>query len=68
METNIVQWIQYDNKIKEYNEKLKLLRDEREKISKTMIETVSNNEQLEIGNPVNSLTRVWKLNKASSLP
>jgi len=53
METNIVQWIQYDNKIKEYNEKLKSLRDERDKISKTMIQEVSNNEQLPVYNLTN---------------
>ena len=32
-ETNVVRWVQYDNKIKEYNEKIKLLRNERESLS-----------------------------------
>jgi len=39
-QTSIIKWVQYDNKIKEYNEKCKKLREERDKISSTMIDSV----------------------------
>ena len=40
-QNNIVKWVQYDNKIKEYNEKCKQLREQRDLIGSTMIESVS---------------------------
>ena len=39
-QTDIIKWVQYDNKIKEYNDKCKQLREERDKIVSSMIETV----------------------------
>ena len=39
-QTDIIKWVQYDNKIKEYNDKCKQLREERDKIGSSMIETV----------------------------
>lgn len=39
-QTNIIKWVQYDNKIKEYNDKSKQLREERDKIGSSMIESV----------------------------
>ena len=32
MEQKIVQWVQYDDKIREYNTKNKLLKDEKDKL------------------------------------
>ena len=40
MEENIVKWVQFDNKIKEYNDKTKKLREERDKIGNVVIESV----------------------------
>ncbi len=57
-ETNILKWIQYDNKIKEYNEKLKLLRDEKDKISTTMINKISEGGDLPVYNVTNLNTSV----------
>ena len=37
MEQKIVTWVQYDNKIKEYNDKNKLLRNERDKLMNEII-------------------------------
>ena len=59
MEENIIKWIQYDNKIKEYNEKNKQLREERDKLSMSLLETV-NHESLPIYN-------VTKLNTSLSV-
>ena len=39
-QTDIIKWMQYDNKIKEYNNKCKQLREERDKIGSSMIESV----------------------------
>ncbi len=38
MEQEIVRWVHYDNKIKENNEKNKLLRNEKEKISQSIFD------------------------------
>ena len=38
-QNNIVKWVQYDNKIKEYNEKCKQLREQRDLIGSSMIES-----------------------------
>ena len=43
---NIVSWIQYDNKIKEYNEKCKKLREERDKVGESMVKTITDKENL----------------------
>ena len=40
-QNNIVKWVQYDNKIKEYNEKSKQLREQRDLIGSSMIESFS---------------------------
>ncbi len=40
-QTNIIKWVQYDNKIKEYNDKCKQMREERDKIGSSMIESVN---------------------------
>ena len=53
MEQNILKWIQFDNKIKEYNDKMKLLKEERDKISGSMIQEVSTNEDLPVYNVTN---------------
>lgn len=58
MEQNILQWIQFDNKIKEYIDKIKLLKEEREKISGSMIQEVSTNEDLPVYNVTNLNTSV----------
>ena len=38
MEEEIVKWIHYDNKLKEYNEKSKKLREEKDKMSEKIFE------------------------------
>ena len=38
MDEEIVKWIQYDNKLKEYNEKIKRLREEKEQLSEQIFE------------------------------
>ena len=38
MDDEIVKWIHYDNKLKEYNEKSKRLREEKEKLSEKIFE------------------------------
>ncbi|MBU79090.1 MAG: hypothetical protein CMD29_03065 [Flavobacteriales bacterium] len=45
-EQKIIQWVQYDNKIKEYNEKCKKLREERDKIGSTVIEKFNTDDSL----------------------
>ena len=40
MEEQIVSWVRYDNKLKEYNEKCKLLRQEREKLSESILNSI----------------------------
>ena len=57
MEGNIIKWIQYDNKLKEYNEKSKKIREEKDKLSNDLI--VSVNESSESGNlPVYNITNL----------
>ena len=58
MEQNILKWIQYDNKIKEYNDKMKLLKEERDKISGSMIQEVFTNEDLPVYNVTNLNTSI----------
>ncbi len=38
MESNVVKWVQYDNKMKEYGEKIKVLRKERDKLSSNILD------------------------------
>ena len=38
MEEKIVQWVKYDDKIREYNDKNKLLRDEKDKLGVSIME------------------------------
>ena len=38
MESNVVKWVQYDNKMKEYAEKIKVLRKERDKLSSNILD------------------------------
>jgi len=40
MDQQIVTWVKYDNKIKEYNEALKKLREERDNIGEIMIQQI----------------------------
>ena len=46
MDTEIIHWIQYDNKIKEYNNKCKQLREERDKLGSTMIQQINTSDNL----------------------
>tara|TARA_B100001094_G_C18161195_1_gene789461 strand:- start:251 stop:598 length:348 start_codon:yes stop_codon:yes gene_type:complete len=46
MDTEIIHWIQYDNKIKEYNNKCKQLREERDKLGNTLIQQINTSETL----------------------
>ena len=46
MEENIIKWIQYDNKIKEYNNKCKQLREQRDKLGTTMVQQINTSETL----------------------
>tara|TARA_B110000027_G_C15812774_1_gene166435 strand:+ start:11 stop:370 length:360 start_codon:yes stop_codon:yes gene_type:complete len=39
-------WIQYDNKIKEYNDKCKTLREERDKVGENMIQSIQDKDNL----------------------
>jgi hypothetical protein len=39
--SDIFEWINYDNKIKEYNTKIKQIRDEREKLTEKLVKTVA---------------------------
>lgn len=38
--TEIVKWVKYDDKIKEYNDKCKLLKDEKDKISQVILDSI----------------------------
>lgn len=40
MEQQIVNWVKYDNQLKEYNEKCKLLRQEKDKLSSSILEQI----------------------------
>ena len=46
MDTDVIHWIQYDNKIKEYNNKCKKLREERDKLGTTMVQQINTSESL----------------------
>jgi len=46
MDQQIVTWIKYDNKIKEYNEASKKLREERDKLGEFMVKEVESNDQI----------------------
>ena len=46
MDTDVIHWIQYDNKIKEYNNKCKQLREERDKLGTTMVQQINTSETL----------------------
>ena len=45
METQIVQWVHYDNKLKEYNEKSKAIRKEKDKLSEEIFESLQIHEK-----------------------
>ena len=53
MEQTIIKWIQFDDKIKEYNERCKGLREEKEKLSHSLLESVDESEKLPIYNITN---------------
>tara|TARA_B110000902_G_scaffold222376_1_gene258509 strand:+ start:1252 stop:1617 length:366 start_codon:yes stop_codon:yes gene_type:complete len=38
--TEVVKWVKYDDKIKEYNDKCKLLKDEKDKISQVILNSI----------------------------
>lgn len=40
MEQHIISWVNYDNKLKEYNEKCKLIRQEKEKLSESILNSI----------------------------
>ena len=40
MEQQIVSWVRYDNKLKEYNDKCKLIRQEKEKLSESILNSI----------------------------
>ena len=46
MTKNIISWVNCDNKIKEYNDKCKQLREERDKLGLSMIETIPDSNDL----------------------
>lgn len=47
MDQQVVTWVKYDDKIKEYQERVKLLREERDKIGSSMIQDVELNEEID---------------------
>lgn len=47
MEQQVVTWVKYDDKIKEYQERVKKLRDERDKIGTLMIQEVEGNKEID---------------------
>mgnify|MGYP005653018239 CR=1 FL=1 len=44
MEQKVINWVQCDNRIKEYNEIVKKIKEERDNIGETMISEVNNSE------------------------
>jgi len=40
LESNVVKWVHYDNKMKEYSEKIKVLRQERDSLSLSIFENL----------------------------
>ena len=47
MDQKVVTWVKYDDKIKEYSERVKKLREERDKIGESMIEAVEKNDEID---------------------
>ena len=47
MEQQVVTWVKYDDKIKEYQECVKKLREERDKIGESLIQSVETNEYVD---------------------
>jgi hypothetical protein len=47
MEQQVVTWVKYDDKIKEYQERVKKLREERDKIGESLIQSVETNEYID---------------------
>ena len=47
MEQQVVTWVKYDDKIKEYQERVKKLREERDKIGESLIQSVETNEEVD---------------------
>src|SRR5210317_2123185 len=47
MEQQVVTWVKYDDKIKEYQERVKKLREERDKIGESLIQSVETNEYVD---------------------
>ena len=59
MDQQIVTWVKYDNKIKEYNEALKKLREERDSIGELMINEIESNDQIDKTNlPTYNITHM----------
>lgn len=40
IESNVVKWVHYDNKMKEYSEKIKMLRQERDSLSLSILDNL----------------------------
>lgn len=40
LESNVVKWVHYDNKMKEYSEKIKVLRQERDSLSLSILDNL----------------------------
>ena len=40
IESNVVKWVHYDNKMKEYSEKIKVLRQERDSLSRSILDNL----------------------------
>ena len=40
LESNVVKWVHYDNKMKEYSEKIKMLRQERDSLSLSILDNL----------------------------
>ena len=45
LESNVVKWVHYDNKMKEYSEKIKVLRQERDSLSLSIFDNLDVPEQ-----------------------
>ena len=45
LESNVVKWVHYDNKMKEYSEKIKVLRQERDSLSLSILDNLDVPEQ-----------------------
>ena len=58
MDQQIVTWVKYDNKIKEYNEALKKLREERDSIGETMIQKIESENTDKTNLPTYNITHM----------